>query len=127
MKSDPWYSISAVNSNEAGTIDFVASASQSSAWFNGHFPGEPILPGIAQISIVWDAIRKMSGPDRIPVITEVKRLRFRQIIRPDDSMSVTVEPDRNKKGQFAFKISVRGELACNGVITTGDTAGSVTD
>jgi 3-hydroxyacyl-[acyl-carrier-protein] dehydratase len=127
MMSDPWYSISAVNVHEAGNIDFVASAGQTSPWFNGHFPGEPILPGIAQIHIVWDAIRKMAGPDRVPVITEVKRLRFRQIIRPDDNMSVTVEQDRNKKGQFAFKISVRGELACNGVIITGDTTGSATD
>jgi len=119
--NDPWYSASAINHGESGAIDFQACAGLSSPWFEGHFPGEPILPGIAQISIIWDSIRKNAGHDA--VITEVKRLRFRRIVRPGEELSVAVEPDKNKKGQYAFKITAGGELVCNGVMVTADSAG----
>ncbi len=96
-----------------------ARAEASSPWFQGHFPGEPILPGIAQIAIVWDAIRK-ALPDEAANILEVKRLRFRHIIRPDDVMRVEIVRDSRARGSFTFKITVRGGLACNGVLVAGD-------
>ncbi|HOO71274.1 MAG TPA: hypothetical protein PK926_05890 [Spirochaetota bacterium] len=116
--NDPWYSILSLNKSASGEIHFQATAAASSPWFDGHFPGEPILPGIAQISIVWDTIKAHCGNSADAAITDVKRLRFRQIIRPDEVMSVTIVPDGKKAGSYSFKITVRGDLACNGLIVT---------
>lgn len=91
------------------------SVAPDSPWFSGHFPGDPILPGIAQLGMVFDAIR--NTVDRELVITGVRRVRFRQIIRPDDHMEISISPDKTKQNDYIFRINVNTETACSGIMT----------
>ena len=90
-----------------------AEAKPDSPWFSGHFPDDPILPGIAQIALAFEAVKHLRGGD--VKITEVKKIRFKQIIRPDDRLTIRVSP--GKENTYTFRILLKGELACNGILS----------
>ena len=86
-----------------------------SPWFSGHFPGEPILPGVAQIRMVFDTISKARSQEM--KVTSVSRVRFKQIIRPDDQLKIIATPQEQKDGAYSFRIAVKDETVCSGVMT----------
>jgi len=92
-----------------------AKIGQDSPWFSGHFPGDPILPGIAQLEAVFAAIR--DAVDKDLMIAGVKRVRFRQIIRPDDRMEICINPDKKQSNDYMFRINVKNGIACSGIMT----------
>lgn len=91
-----------------------ASVNLNSPWFSGHFPGDPVLPGIAQLAMVFDAVSRIHKD--IQKISEIKRVRFKQLIRPDDPMELTITSCSAGPDHYTFKIMVRGDLACSGTM-----------
>ena len=109
-----WYVINKVNESDPEEISLDIQVPPDSGWFSGHFPGEPILPGIAQLGMVFDAINRAGG--RNLRITGVRRVRFKQIIRPDDPLRLTIKPQKGEAGVYDFRIQVDEELACSGIM-----------
>jgi 3-hydroxyacyl-[acyl-carrier-protein] dehydratase len=99
------------NQNE---ITCKAGVKLESPWFSGHFPDDPILPGIAQLAIVFDAIKKMHK--NIEKISEIRRVRFKHVIRPDDIMNMSITSHAEGPGQYSFRIMLKGDLACSGTM-----------
>ena len=85
-----------------------------SHWFDGHFPGEPVLPGLAQISMVFDVIQKASECEL--GVFSVNRVRFKRIVRPDDLLTVVAVPLEKEADAYSFYIKIQGDLVCSGVI-----------
>ena len=110
-----WYMLNNLNQSDLNEISADIQVQPDSPWFRGHFPGEPILPGIAQLGMVFDAITKSCNQDL--KISSVHRVRFKQIIRPDDHLKIIVRPLEKKAGSYSFRIMVEEELACSGVMT----------
>lgn len=82
-----------------------------SSWFSGHFPGKPILPGIAQLEMV---VRLISESTRIPLrLTGLHRVKFRKIVRPGDLLDIRVIPG-SADDQYLFRITGNGEDVCSG-------------
>jgi 3-hydroxymyristoyl/3-hydroxydecanoyl-(acyl carrier protein) dehydratase len=52
-----------------------------SAYLVGHFPGEPVLPGVAQLQICAEAVAESLG--RPIAVRSVAQLRFRKPVRPE--------------------------------------------
>ena len=50
------------------------------SWFNGHFPGQPVLPGVIQLHWAVLISRALFGLEGVP--SEVKRLKFKRTIVP---------------------------------------------
>lgn len=77
------------------------------AGFSGHFPGDPILPGVAQI--MAGVFTAASGePWRL---LRVKRCKFSRIVLPDEN--VLVRATNSKKDglvQSSIQLSVEGEV-----------------
>lgn len=115
-----WYSVIALNKPSSDKIILDAEVLPDSPWFSGHFPGEPILPGIAQIEMALDAIKHLTQKDL--KISNVKRVRFKQIIRPGDKLQIIATSKKEKALAFSCRISANGELACNGTIIAEDKA-----
>ena len=71
----------------------------SSDYFNGHFPGFPVLPAVAQIHIimhfVFRFLQKNTG------LSEIKRAKFTNIIRPDTALVLYLE---KKEKNISFRI-----------------------
>ncbi len=106
--------IGARKQGENGSISAEVHVPENAAWFDGHFPDWPVLPGIAQLGMVYEIVRHTLD---CPVqITEVNRVRFKQMIAPDDHLTVTAEP-RPPFGRYAFRITRGDEVVCTGSMT----------
>lgn len=110
-----WYMLKEINRSKENEISTDIHIPSDSPWFDGHFPGEPILPGVAQIGMVFDAIRKAHNQDLI--ISGVRRVRFKRMIRPDDRLKIIATPLRKEMGAYSFRILIQDETVCSGVMT----------
>ena len=84
-----------------------------SPWFSGHFPNDPILPGIAQLEMVAHLIA-VSRKDNVRM-TGVSRVKFRKIVRPGEQLDIHAAP-ANKKEHYAFQITSGKEEVCSGMM-----------
>lgn len=89
------------------------------AFFAGHFPGRPTLPGvlmceaIAQlgaIALLTDA--RFAG--KLPLFGGLDGARFRRQVGPGDRLDLSVQIERasSRAGKGRGQASVGGELAC---------------
>ncbi|MDB5469713.1 MAG: AMP-dependent synthetase and ligase [Caulobacter sp.] len=70
------------------------------AWFQGHFPGEPILPGISQVHMAVLLAREVLG--WAPEGVDLNRVKFKDIIRPGETLDLTLTAHR-ETGRLAFR------------------------
>lgn len=104
--------------NQRNALSAKACAGAGSPWFLGHFPGDPILPGIAILSMVTDAIRHHEFERGRKVrITGIRRVRFRQPVRPGEALTISLSLSHQEPGiSYQFKVSVNEKTACTGIV-----------
>lgn len=116
---DKWLTLSSVKAKEPNQLEAEVFVPVDSLWFSGHFPGEPILPGMALISVVWQVIRR-AGEEKGEAIelSRLKRVRFSQPVRPGEQISVQITVgEENGELVCPFKV-INGEIVvCGGMIT----------
>lgn len=88
------------------------------AHFTGHFPHTPVLPGVVQIDWAIGIARELID-DLPPRFNGMEVLKFQQLARPGDQLSLTLRFDRERsKLHFAYR---NGEAPCSsGRILLGD-------
>jgi 3-hydroxymyristoyl/3-hydroxydecanoyl-(acyl carrier protein) dehydratase len=103
---------------QGDSLEARAAAPAGSPWFDGHFPGAPILPGIAMISMAFDAAReKEAQAGNYIRLKAVKRVRFKKPVRPDEPFTVSLNREEKKSGiAYSFTILLGGEAACTGIL-----------
>ena len=80
-----------------------------SAVFQGHFPGNPITPGVCQVGIIGEVAAKICGGSL--VLREVKILKYTDILRPT-AEDVEVKFDKLE--------DVGEEVAAKGTVVSGN-------
>jgi 3-hydroxyacyl-[acyl-carrier-protein] dehydratase len=110
-----WYILKGINRSKENEISADIHVPPDSPWFDGHFPGEPVLPGVAQIGMVFDAISNARNQDLR--ISGVRRVRFKRMIRPDDQLKIIAAPLNKEIGAYSFRIMIQEEAVCSGVLT----------
>jgi hypothetical protein len=89
-------------------------------YFDGHFPGYPILPGAAQLSeLVLPFVRRVR-PD-LGRLTHMARLKFSGRIQPGETIDVLVE---EKPGQTQLDFTLRRAATLCAAGTLGFEAGA---
>jgi 3-hydroxyacyl-[acyl-carrier-protein] dehydratase len=94
-------------------------------FFQGHFPGYPIMPGVLVVEAMAQAggiIMTHELPDRaakLVVFTGIERAKFRRPVTPGDQLRIEVEvlSFRPRAGRIAGRALVDGKLACEATLT----------
>lgn len=94
--------------------------------FNGHFPEEPIFPGVMIIEAMAQAagilgfatVNKQPDDDSLYLFAGVDGVRFKRPVVPGDKLMLEAEIDSGKRNIWRFKCrsTVDGQLACQATI-----------
>jgi len=115
---EAWHTISYKEEPSGSEILAEARAEIGSPWFSGHFPDAPILPGIAILSMVTDAITHHESEKGKKIrIASIRGVRFRLPVRPDELLKISLSSSHQDGGfSYHFDVAVKGITACTGVI-----------
>lgn len=106
-------SVSAINRISGDEVVLDIGVASDHPAFDGHFPGQPILPGVVQIDwAVRLAADYLATGCRVATDFQVK---FRRVIRPGDGINLKLKVDREKQ-TLSFEYAVVGEIASIGRI-----------
>jgi 3-hydroxyacyl-[acyl-carrier-protein] dehydratase len=113
-----WSLLKEIKVSNHNYIEALADAPADSPWFSGHFPGEPILPGIALIYMAEQAIfRDALAKGGQVFLQALKRVRFTRPVRPGETLSINISGEEEGEDiLFSFKITNKENIVCSGAI-----------
>lgn len=94
-------------------------------FFQGHFPGHPIMPGVLVVEAMAQAgaiimLAEITDRDKkLIVFTGIERAKFRQSVTPGDQLRIEVDvlSFRSRAGRIEGKAFVEDKLACEATLT----------
>jgi 3-hydroxymyristoyl/3-hydroxydecanoyl-(acyl carrier protein) dehydratase len=75
---------------EEGANVWVVTVPDDSSYFEGHFPGEPVLPAVGQMALIEVLLRELL--DERVSIRAFDSMRFRAPLGPGDQLEVRLAP-----------------------------------
>lgn len=100
-------------------VKVQARVPHDSLWFHGHFPGQPILPAVAVLSLVMNAL-SFFGKERSLHLKgfQVRKARFTLPIRPGDDFVISLSCRVSDSELLCtFKVLLKEETAGNGIMS----------
>jgi UDP-3-O-[3-hydroxymyristoyl] N-acetylglucosamine deacetylase/3-hydroxyacyl-[acyl-carrier-protein] dehydratase len=84
----------------------VKSVSINEPWFQGHFPGNPVFPGVLQLEAMAQAagilmLRRGSSEGRVAFFMSADKVKFRKPVRPGDQLVVTARLTKTRGTSLA--------------------------
>ncbi|KOO52673.1 3-hydroxyacyl-ACP dehydratase FabZ [Viridibacillus arvi] len=97
----------------------IKNVSVNEEFFNGHFPGYPIMPGVlivealAQVSAIV-MLTKEGNEGRLGLLAGIDKCRFKRQVIPGDQLRLEVEITRviGAIGKGKGTATVDGEIVC---------------
>ncbi len=107
----PFLLVDRVIAFEAGkSITAIKNVTMNELFFQGHFPGHPIMPGVLIIEALAQAggllaikTEEENTKDKLVYFTGIDKTRFRKPVVPGDQIELKVEVVRRRKTMWVFK------------------------
>ena len=121
---DPFLLIDRITELEPGVRAVGEHTFTGKEWYQpGHFPGEPIVPGVilvescAQVATVM-AMSLPEYRDGLGLFAGIEEMRFKRMVTPGDIGRFEAVMDKFRRGYARVKVAayVGDELACEGTI-----------
>lgn len=116
---------------EAGkSLTAIKNVSVNEPFFQGHFPGKPVMPGVLVIEalaqatglLAFNTLKDTPSTNFLYLLVSIDRARFKRQIEPGDQVLLQVELLRTKRDMWKFhavakvgeEIAASAELMCAG-------------
>ena len=122
---DPFLLLDEVIELEPGQqVVALRHVSQDEYYFAGHFPGNPIMPGVLQVEALAQAgaVAVLSLPEnqgKLVLFAGIDGVRFKRIVKPGETLRLEVAMTKMRAaiGKGEAKATVDGELVCKATLT----------
>lgn len=108
-------------SDEHKTLKAIKNVTFNEPFFQGHFPGKPVLPGV----LILEAMAQATGvlaftmvgkpnPGELYYFAAIDNARFKRPVVPGDQLVIDVEYLKERRGIASFKgvATVDGKVVC---------------
>ena len=114
-----------VDYDEAAKRIVGIKAVTASEWFfQGHFPGLPVMPGVLQVEALAQTmavyVAKQPGfGDRIGLFAGIDECRFKRVVQPGDTLRLEIVMEKlgSRFGRGRGTASIDGETCCEATLS----------
>jgi 3-hydroxyacyl-[acyl-carrier-protein] dehydratase len=98
-------------SNGEGSLDAVITINPGHHIFEGHFPGQPVVPGVCMIQIVKELLATVVGEE--PLLKGGDMFKFLSILDPtrNAEVNVDIKYEEDNTGQLNVQASLYRDKA----------------
>ena len=104
----------------------VKAVTINEPYFQGHFPGHPVMPGVLQLEAMAQVasivmMRRTENEGKIGYFMSADEVKFRKPVMPGDTLFIECELTSAKKrlGKASCRCLVNGEVVSEGILLFG--------
>ncbi|MBT5259672.1 MAG: 3-hydroxyacyl-ACP dehydratase FabZ [Nitrospina sp.] len=92
----PFLFVDRVHEESDDTIRTEKKVDPKEPFFEGHYPGRPIMPGVLIFESIFQAGailmgKRIANEGKIPVLTRVNNIKLKHAVHPGDTMQIEVK------------------------------------
>jgi len=96
----------------------IKNVTMNEPFFQGHFPGAPVMPGVLQLEAMAQTggilLNRIGGDGKgVPYFMAIDKAKFRKVVKPGDQLRIEIEITNIKRSaaRFQGKCYVGDQLA----------------
>jgi beta-hydroxyacyl-ACP dehydratase FabZ len=96
----------------------IKNVTANEPYFQGHFPGSPVMPGVLQLEAMAQTggilLNRVGGDGKgVPYFMAIDKAKFRKVVTPGDQLRIEIEITTMKRNvaRFQGKCYVGEEIA----------------
>jgi UDP-3-O-[3-hydroxymyristoyl] N-acetylglucosamine deacetylase/3-hydroxyacyl-[acyl-carrier-protein] dehydratase len=120
----PFLMVDKVTNIDGNQITALKQVTMGEPYFEGHFPGHPIMPGVLQLEAMAQVagilmMRQAENAGKLAYFMSAEDVKWRRPVRPGDTLIIRVEmtKSRGKIGKAKGVCSVDGETVSEANVT----------
>lgn len=120
----PFLMVDKVTRIEGNKITALKQVTMGEPFFQGHFPGHPIMPGVLQLEAIAQVagilmMRQAENAGKLAYFMSAESVKWRKPVRPGDTLLIDIEltKSRGKIGKAKGVCSVDGEAVSEAEVT----------
>jgi len=119
---EPMLLVDEIEIDEGGVCYSKYEVKEEDFFCKGHFPGNPIVPGVIQCEIMAQSCALLVKDEiqgKTTLYTGIDKVRFKHMVKPGDVCEVTARLKSRRASIFycEAELCVRGNICCKGELS----------